>query len=282
VDISFGGFTSTSSSNIHMRLASTLLTTPLFQPRVLGPRVLCSTSSGVADSLDAVMRRLAGATAAAERESAPRLVAVSKTKPPELLLEAYDAGVRDFGENYVQELVDKAPVLPSDVRWRFIGKLQSNKAKVLVHGVPNLAAVETVDSVKLADRLQKAIEQLEKPRTAPLDVLLQVNTSPWEGTKSGVLAEDAASLASHIASSCRGLRFAGLMTIGAPGDDSCFETLRTCRETVASELGVPPDALELSMGMSGDFEAATAAGSTSVRVGSSIFGSRQYPAPPSA
>ena len=98
----------------------TLLTTPFFQARVPGPaphRVFCSSASGVADSLDTVMRRLTDAAAGANRDTVPRLVAVSKTKPTELLLEAYDAGVRDFGENYVQELVDKAPVLPTDVRW---------------------------------------------------------------------------------------------------------------------------------------------------------------------
>lgn len=84
-----------------------------------------------------------------------RLVAVSKTKGPELVQEAYDAGQRVFGENYVQELVGKAPVLPTDIQWHFIGHLQSNKVKMLVEGVPNLHAIETVDSDKVGDATQK-------------------------------------------------------------------------------------------------------------------------------
>ena len=106
---------------------------------------------------------------------------------------AYDAGQREFGENYVQELVEKAPTLPDDMQWRFIGKLQSNKAQVLVEGVPNLVAVETVDSAKLADRLQKAAAAaLEARARTPLDIYVQVNTSPWEGTWGGVTPEGAA------------------------------------------------------------------------------------------
>jgi pyridoxal phosphate enzyme (YggS family) len=207
----------------------------------------------------------------------PRLVAVSKTKPADLLIEAYEAGQRDFGENYVQELIEKAPLLPADTAWRFIGKLQSNKAKALVQGVPGLVAVETLTTTKLADKLQTAAAAAQPPRAAPLEVYVQVDTSPWEGTKNGVGADEAADVAAHVAAKCPALRLAGLMTIGAPGDASCFDALRECRETVAARLGVPPDALELSMGMSGDFEAAARAGSTSVRVGSSIFGARAYP-----
>ena len=101
-------------------------------------------------------------------------MAVSKTKPVALLQEAYDAGQRSFGENYVQELVDKAPQMPADVSWRFIGKLQSNKAKALVQGVPSLAVVETVDTVKLADKLQNAVAALDPPRPDPLGIMVQV------------------------------------------------------------------------------------------------------------
>ena len=236
-------------------------------------RPLCSAPTGIGGNLAEVRQRLA---AAASGREAPRLVAVSKTKPLELLREAYDAGQRDFGENYVQEIVAKAPEMPADVVWRFIGKLQSKKAKVLVRGVPALACVETLDSAKLADRLQTAVAALDPPRAAPLGVMVQVNTSPWEGTKSGVLAEEAAALAAHVIGSCPALRFAGLMTIGEPGNPACFAALRECRAAVAAELGLPADGITLSMGMSGDFEAAIAAGSDSVRVGSSIFGARDY------
>jgi len=258
-------------------------------------RPLCCEAHDVQQALAAVRRRLAAAAGEGEE---PRLVAVSKTKPVEALREAYDAGVRDFGENYVQELVSKAPQMPSDVRWRFIGKLQSNKAKVLSQArsircarphicsaaharsgpppaqVPNLVAVETVDSLKLATRLDSALRALERPE--PLAVLVQVNTSPWEGTKGGVLAEEAAELAAAVAADCKSLRVAGLMTIGAAGDTGCFAALAACREAVAARLAVPPESLELSMGMSGDFEEAARSGSTSVRVGSSIFGARDY------
>ena len=257
-----------------MRL--TLAPKPLLVACLAGTRRLpalhCST---VPDALSEVRRRVREASG--ERDV--RLVAVSKTKPAALLREAYDAGQREFGENYVQELVEKAPTLPDDMQWRFIGKLQSNKAKVLVEGVPNLVAVETVDSAKLADRLQKAAAAaLEARGGTPLDIYVQVNTSPWEGTKGGVTPEGAAELAAHVAAACPALRFRGVMTIGAPGDERCFGALRDARDAAAAALSVPADSLELSLGMSGDFEAAIAAGSDSVRVGSSIFGAREYKA----
>ena len=235
--------------------------------------------SDVALNLADIRARLAEAAAAAGRPEAPRLVAVSKTKPIEMLHDAYAAGQRHFGENYVQELVTKAPQMPADVRWHFIGGLQSNKAKELVKGAgPGLHMVETVDSAKLADKLHAAVAGLEPPRREPLHVLLQVNTSPWEGTKGGVLAADVPALAAHVRASCPTLRLAGLMTIGESGNAACFDALRECRDALAAQLGVPSSELTLSMGMSGDFEAATAKGSDSVRVGSSIFGARNYAA----
>ena len=229
--------------------------------------------SAVAANLERVRAQLADAAGA----TSPRLVAVSKTKPVDLLREAYDAGQRDFGENYVQEIISKAPDMPEDVAWRFIGKLQSNKAKALVHGVPSLVCIETVDSAKLANKLQGAAAALDPPRATPLGVMVQVNTSPWEGSKGGVLADEAPALAEHIRDACPDLRLVGLMTIGQSGEASCFGTLRDCRDAVAASLDVSPDSLELSMGMSGDFAEAIQAGSNSVRVGSSIFGARDYP-----
>lgn len=209
------------------------------------------------------------------------MVAVSKTKPLAAVLEAYAAGQRDFGENYVQELVDKAPQAPADVRWHFIGHLQSNKAKMLLEGVPNLAVVETVDSEKLAKKLDRVRADIQNHADAParpLDIFLQVNTS-GEESKSGVEPSEVAALAAAVRDGCPHLRVAGLMTIGMPDYSSRpenFECLRACRKEVAQTLGVPEDALELSMGMSGDFEAAIEMGSTNVRVGSTIFGARDY------
>ena len=188
-------------------------TVSLTTPRTA--RLACSASgSSIADNLEAIRAQVKDAASSAGRENPPRLVAVSKTKPVELLREAYDAGQRSFGENYVQELIDKAPQMPEDVSWRFIGKLQSNKAKPLVQGVPSLAVVETVETTKLADRLQNAVAALDPPREHPLGVMLQVNTSPWEGSKGGVLAEDVPALAKHVSSSCPNLSLTGLMTIG--------------------------------------------------------------------
>lgn len=245
------------------------------------------------------------------------MVAVSKTKPLSAVLEAYAVGQRDFGENYVQEIVEKAPRAPQDVRWHFIGHLQSNKVKALLSAVPNLAVVETVDSEKLAKKLDRARAELLSQRkadedgqalrgpgtsgaegaekspasptassspllspssSAPLAVFLQVNTS-GEASKSGVEPGEVAALAAAVRDSCPHLRVAGLMTIGMPDYTSRpenFACLRACRKDVAETLGVPEESLELSMGMSGDFEAAIEMGATNVRVGSTIFGARDY------
>lgn len=175
--------------------------------------------------------------------------------------------------------------MPSDVRWRFIGHLQSNKAAALVKGVPGLQCVETVDSLKLATKLDAAVaaastEEGEKasPRTVPLPVFVQVNTS-GEESKHGVEPSAAAPLALEIKGKCPNLRVAGLMTIGQPDYSSRpenFVCLSKVREEVAKVLNCEPADLELSMGMSGDFEAAIAMGSTNVRVGSTIFGARNY------
>lgn len=152
--------------------AATYLTATTLQ----SPR-LCSTSahaSAVVGALAEIQRKVAAASSAAGREKLPRLVAVSKMKPAELLMEAYGAGQRAFGENYVQELVDKAAELPADIEWHFIGKLQSNKCKMLVEGVPNLHVLETLDSEKLANKLQSATSS--SPRETPLNVMIQVGS----------------------------------------------------------------------------------------------------------
>ena len=238
--------------------------------------------SVVASNLADVRRRLRAA-AAARRQTGrePVLLAVSKTQPVEVLLEAYAAGHRNFAENYVQELTNKVTEMPPDCRWHFVGGLQSNKAKDLVRRCgPLLAVIETVDSANLADKIDAAVaslpEALVRARRSPLEVMIQVNTSPWEGTKNGVLAADVPALADHIRARCPNVTLGGLMTIGAPNTPKCFTALRKCRDALATHLKVRPDTLRLSMGMSDDFEQAIAAGSDSVRVGSSIFGGRNY------
>ena len=225
---------------------------------------------------DVAARVAAAAQRAGRTPSTVRLVAVSKTKQVELLRECYDAGHRTFGENYVQEIVDKAPSMPADTQWHFIGHLQSNKAKTLLEAVPNLAMIETIDSKKLASKLNSALEAREAREA--LRVLVQVNTS-GEESKHGVEPSECVELAKHIKDECPRLMFRGLMTIGMPDYTSKpenFITLKKCRDDVCAALGLDLDACELSMGMSGDFEAAIEMGSTNVRVGSTIFGARDY------
>jgi len=201
-----------------------------------------------------------------------RLVAVSKFKPVAAILAAYEKGQRDFGENYIQELVDKAAVLPKDIRWHFIGHLQSNKVKKLLQ-VAHLTVLETLDSLKLACLISKEIS-LDR---APLSVFLQVNTS-GEEKKSGCEPSEAPALAKSIRDSpdCSRVKVCGLMTIGKLGGDARadFEALRRCGTETARALGIEESKLELSMGMSADFEIAIEYGSTNVRIGSTIFGER--------
>ncbi|KDO29509.1 YggS family pyridoxal phosphate enzyme [Saprolegnia parasitica CBS 223.65] len=229
----------------------------------------------VTRNLQHVRAKVAEALAASPWKQQCTLVAVSKTKPVADVEEAYNQGQRHFGENYIQELVEKAPLCPADIQWHFIGHLQSNKVKALVTGVPSLYMVESVDSVKLANKLDSA--WATKGTGKPLAVLVQVNTS-GEEQKSGVAPEDCVALASHIQASCANLAFQGLMTIGRFDDetDDCFVKLVACRKEVGAALGIDEAALALSMGMSDDFESAIAHGSTYVRVGSTIFGRRNY------
>ncbi|XP_047334578.1 pyridoxal phosphate homeostasis protein-like [Impatiens glandulifera] len=205
-----------------------------------------------------------------------RVVAVSKIKPVSIIREVYDAGHRHFGENYVQEIIEKAPQLPEDIEWHFIGNLQSNKVKPLLTGVPNLAMVETVDDTKIANLLNRVVENIGRK---PLKVLVQVNTS-GEESKYGVSPSECLELVKHVTLSCPNLEFSGLMTIGMPDYTSTplnFSTLANCRSQVCEELGIAEEKCELSMGMSGDFELAVEMGSTNVRIGSTIFGAREYP-----
>lgn len=218
------------------------------------------------------------------RDKDVQLVAVSKTKPKEMILQAYIAGHRHFGENYVNELVEKASDAEvteqcPEIKWHFIGHLQRNKVFKLL-SAPNLHVAETVDSEKLADAIDKAWAKLQKPD--PLKVMVQVNTSDEEN-KSGVAPEDASNLVQYVLEKCPHLEFIGLMTIGAfdhdltKGPNPDFQVLLKCRENVCDKLAMDINSVELSMGMSHDFEHAIEVGSTNVRVGSTIFGARNYP-----
>ncbi|CCJ28677.1 unnamed protein product [Pneumocystis jirovecii] len=209
-----------------------------------------------------------------------RLVAVSKLNSVEDIKIAYDYGQRHFGENFVQEMVEKAKLLPSDCQWHFIGGLQTNKCKTLV-SISNLWAVESLDSYKKAFALNKALMNLKRSTNMldnndrKLNVYVQVNTSCEEG-KNGVAPCDSEELCSYIINNCKELHLKGLMTIGSLSESNSeynkdFETLVKCRDKITESLGIK---LELSMGMSRDFELAIKMGSTNIRVGTNIFGIR--------
>ncbi|XP_055907294.1 pyridoxal phosphate homeostasis protein [Eupeodes corollae] len=213
----------------------------------------------------------------------PLLVAVSKTKPAEMIIDAYSIGQRHFGENYVQELIEKGAneqILTQcpDICWHFIGHLQKNKINKVLN-TPNLYMIETVDSQKIAESLNSAWERIQKENKQPLRVLVQVNTS-GEEEKNGVTPSEAIGLYKHISENLKNLQVDGLMTIGkfghdyATGPNPDFITLMECHRKVCEELKLDPSAVEVSMGMSDDFDKAIEMGSTIVRVGSSIFGHR--------
>jgi pyridoxal phosphate enzyme (YggS family) len=200
----------------------------------------------------------------------PRLVVVSKTWPVEDIKAAYDAGQRNFGENYINELLEKQPQLPNDIQWHFIGALQSNKLKILA-GIPNMT-LETLDEKEKAVKLNKLVIGWKMP------VFVQVNTS-GEAQKHGVTPSAVPELVQFITTQCPNLSFSGLMTIGSASSSSQdvnpdFERLVNCQRNVARELAILDDSIELSMGMSQDYVQAIKQGATSVRVGSAIFGDR--------
>lgn len=215
--------------------------------------------------------------------SHPRLVAVSKTKPKEAILEAYNAGQRHFGENYVQELLEKGhdPEIAAqcpDLKWHFIGHLQSNKVAKVVQ-VPRLEYVETIHDEKLATQVNNAWAKSHPDRK--LKVFVQINTS-GEENKHGATPELAEALVTHVIHACPSLEFVGLMTIGkygydmAQGPNPDFLELVKCKADICKKLSLDEKSVELSMGMSTDYEHAIELGSTNVRVGSSIFGERDY------
>lgn len=234
-----------------------------------------SSMEAVVTGLKNVRHRIAAVTS----ESRPggtsvQLVAVSKTKPVSMLMAAYNEGQRHFGENYVQELEQKATEMPDDINWHYIGPLQSNKAKTLA-SIPNLYMVESVDRDKIAVALDKAIANVG--RKSPLKVLVQVNTS-GEESKSGCEPGETVDLVKTVRD-CKNLEFSGLMTIGAVDDSEepvAFRILKEERDKVVDAIGLEAHTVMLSMGMSNDFEAAIRMGSDSVRVGSTIFGARNY------
>lgn len=200
------------------------------------------------------------------------LIAVSKTKPLPMLQEAYDAGCRDFGENKVQELVDKYEQLPKDIRWHMIGHLQRNKVKYIVDKV---YLIHSVDSLRLAEEISKEAGK----KGVTVSILVEVNVAEEE-TKFGTTCEEVIQLVEDIAK-LPNIQVKGLMTIAPyvenPEENrQYFEKLRQIYVDIIRKNidNVCMDVL--SMGMTGDYEVAVTEGATYVRVGTGIFGERQY------
>lgn len=227
--------------------------------------------STIADNVLSVSARINAAAQAAGRETAAvGLLAVSKTKPAEAVREAHGAGINDFGENYLQEALEKQAQLSDlPLSWHFIGPIQSNKTRPIAE---HFDWVHSVDRLKIAQRLSE-----QRPAgLAPLNICIQVNVS-GEASKSGCTAADLPALAAAIAA-LPNLRLRGLMAIPEPTEDraaqdAAFATVRRLQE----DLKLPLDTL--SMGMSHDLESAVAQGATWVRIGTALFGARDYGQP---
>jgi len=226
--------------------------------------------STIADNLSALAERIDSAARAVGRDPASiQLLAVSKTKPASAIREIHAAGVRDVGENYLQEALTKQGELRDlPLIWHFIGPIQSNKTKAIAE---HFDWVHSVDRLKIAQRLSE-----QRPAgLPPLNICLQVNVS-GEDSKSGCAPADLPALANAVAA-LPNLRLRGLMAIPEPTEDrveqeAAFASLRQLQECL--DLGLDT----LSMGMSHDLEAAIAQGATWVRIGTALFGARSYPA----
>lgn len=227
--------------------------------------------STIAENIAKVGARIREAAQASQRNLADiGLLAVSKTKPAKAIREAHAAGLRDFGENYLQEALEKQTQLTDlPLIWHFIGPIQSNKTR---HIAEHFDWVHSVDRLKIAQRLSD-----QRPAHLPLlNICLQVNVS-GEDSKSGCSPQELPELAKAIAA-LPNLQLRGLMTIPEPTEDvtaqhAAFARLRQLRDDLALDLDT------LSMGMSHDLEAAIAEGATWVRIGTALFGARDYGQP---
>lgn len=224
----------------------------------------------MADRLDRIEGRIVAACERAGRQrDEVTLVAVSKTRTPDIVAEAAALGLRIFGENKVQEARAKIPESPSHLSWHLIGHLQSNKAKVAAR---LFDCVHSVDSEKLARALNSGADEAGRQ----LNILLEVNVS-GEASKFGLKPEEISAVL-EVANACPRLIVDGLMTMApfAPEAEKArpyFKQLRDLRDRLAQETGSPLE--QLSMGMSGDFEVAIEEGATMIRIGTLLFGERQ-------
>ena len=227
----------------------------------------------LADNYRQVLNNIQDACQAVGRDPKEvTLVAVSKTKPVEMLQQVYDAGARVFGENKVQEIMDKYDHLPGDIRWQMIGHLQRNKVKYIVDKV---AMIHSVDSLRLAETIEK--EAAKKAVIVP--ILIEVNVAQEE-SKFGLKPEEVLPLIEQI-SDFSHIQIKGLMTI-APYVDNAEENREIFRELKKLSVDIAAKNINnvtmsvLSMGMTGDYMVAVQEGATMVRVGTGIFGARNY------
>ena len=220
-------------------------------------------------SRNKVLQQIEDACKQAQREpETVQLLAVSKTQPSESLREMYQAGQRAFGENYLQEALDKIENLNDlDIEWHFIGHVQRNKTK---HLAASFAWVHGVDRLIIAERLSSQREASQ----VPLNICLQVNIDAQD-SKDGCRPSEVAELVKSI-SQLPQLKLRGLMVIPAPNNTAAFADAKQLFDRVKKEHAHPEDWDTLSMGMSGDMTEAIAAGSTMVRVGTALFGARDY------
>ena len=227
----------------------------------------------VAENLEQVRKNIELACRKAGRDPKEvTLISVSKTKPVSMLQEAYDAGSRDFGENKVQEIMDKVPQLPSDIRWHMIGHLQRNKVKYIVDKV---ALIHSVDSLRLAE----TIEHEAARHNVTVPVLIEVNVAQEE-SKFGLKTEEVLSLVESVAAFPH-IHIEGLMTIAPYVEDpeenhGIFRQLKKLSVDIAAKNINNVNMSVLSMGMTGDYQVAVQEGATMVRVGTGIFGERNY------
>lgn len=227
----------------------------------------------IAKNLKDVRCRIDKAAKSAGRNpSDVTLIAVSKTRPPECVSEALESGQLDFGENRPQELAQKAEILPNNIKWHQIGQLQKNKVR---HIIDKVCLIHSVDSVGLAAEINKRATAIGKVQ----QILIQVNIS-GEETKSGVSPDEVKALCTEI-SDMKNVRIVGLMTISVKGYDfeqnkALFQKLADLAKEIDDLKIKNVEMRELSMGMSHDYEAAIAAGATMVRVGTAVFGERDY------
>jgi hypothetical protein len=225
------------------------------------------------DRLEEVEERIQEACRRAGRDrSEVTLIAVSKTKPAEVLKEAYDLGIRVFGENKVQELTEKYEVLPKDIRWHMIGHLQTNKVKYIADKVE---LIHSVDSLKLAETIEK--EAAKRHRT--IDILVEVNVAEEE-SKFGLKVEEVIPFIEKVAGFSH-INVRGLMTIAPFVENpeknrSVFADLRKLSVDITEKNIDNVNVSILSMGMTNDYEVAIEEGATMVRVGTGIFGARNY------